>query len=332
MHVLITRFSSLGDVVIQTGFVNALKATYPRVTISFLTLKPFASLLENHNSIDNVYGYEKKSGLEDVSGLKKITLEIEKKNKIDFIIDLHGTTRSFLFKLLNPSTPAINIDKRRLERFLTINLKTDLLKKSLSHQKRAANDLRGLLGLDLSLSKTSLFVKDSTAEGQASKYIVFAPIASFEPKRWPIQSYQKLIDLILEDNAFKEYDLKIVAGPDDHYVEAISSSTRVQNLKGQTNLKESAALIKGASLVIGNDTGMGHIAEAFNIPSVVLFGPTHKSLGFSPYLDRSLSLSENLWCSPCSGTGKKKCFRKEQYCFTQLTPQKVFSEIKGITL
>jgi ADP-heptose:LPS heptosyltransferase len=334
MHVLVTRFSSLGDVVIQTSFVNALKASYPNLVLSFLTLEPFVSLIENHPSIDNVYGYKKASGLNEIKALKCITERIQNECKIDYIIDLHGTTRSFLFKFINPAIPALNIDKRRLERFITIHLKLDMLKSSHGHQTRAVNDLKGLIGISLSDAKTSLRL-DSEQKSESKKYIVLAPIASFDSKRWPIDYFKQLIILILNDESYNHFDLKIVAGPDDDYVDALNFNEkiiqdRVVNLKGKTTLSESARIIRDSSLIIGNDTGMGHIAESFGVPSIVLFGPTHKSLGFSPYLEDSLSLSENLWCSPCSGTGKKKCFRKEQYCFTQLTPERVFAQIKGV--
>ena len=332
MHILITRFTSLGDVVIQTAFVNAIKKSYPNVFISFVTMKPFASLLEGHSNIDYVFGYEKKKGLEDIKSLKSIPKKIESETKttIDAIIDLHGTSRSFILKFLNPQITCLNIDKRRLERFAFINLKTNLLKRTKSHQKRLAYDLSGLLNLNLDESITSLNEGSPYNKKELGDYIVLAPIASFAPKRWGIENYSKVIDLFLKDKSLENFKVVILAGASDDYVDQIDiNSDRVVNLKGETNLSEVKAIIKNAKLVLGNDTGMGHIAEAFNIPSLVIFGPTHKDLGFGTYRENSKVIDVDLWCRPCSGTGKKKCFRKEQYCMSLISPDRVMQEIKG---
>lgn len=334
MHVVVTRFSSLGDVVIHTGFINALRSQYPNIKISFLTLQAFSGLLDKHPAIDKVYGYKKREGIKDIQGLKSIFREIEKDRTIDFIIDLHGTTRSFLFKFLHPSIPCLNLDKRRFERFLAITLKLKFLYKAMGLQKRVVGDLAGLLDLSLSDAKTSLQSQLSKplSTNQDDQYIVVAPIASFSPKRWPIENFNALLELLLADKRFDGLNIKIVAGPTDDYVDGIMTHKRVENLKGKTSLFESSKIIAGAKFVLGNDTGMGHIAEAHNIPSFVLFGPTHPILGFAPYLKNSKALMTNEWCSPCSGTGKKSCFRKQQYCFSKLDPKYVLEELVQVVI
>jgi ADP-heptose:LPS heptosyltransferase len=95
------------------------------------------------------------------------------------------------------------------------------------------------------------------------------------------------------------------------------------NLQGKTSLAESAGWVRQARLVVGNDSGMNHLAETNEVPVVTLFGPTHEAFGFVPHLPRSRTLSVELWCRPCSPTGKRPCFRSEQFCFTAITPAHV---------
>lgn len=324
MHFVLTRFSSLGDVVIQTAFANCLKINYPNCYITFVTLKSFAGLLEGQESIDKVVGYEKHNN--DFKSLKNLRTEIDNNKKIDFIIDLHGTTRSFIFKFMNSDIPCLNLDKRRLERFLFIKVKLNLLKKTDSHQIRIQSDLKSLFK-----SSAPTSIANFSKDDNSIKDIIIAPIASFAPKRWPIKNFKVLIKLILDSDRLKDYRVVIVAGPDDDYVDELNDlslyNARFLNMKGKTSLIESAAFIQMAKIVIGNDTGMGHIAEAYNVPSLAIFGPTHEDLGFGPYLKKSASISKDVWCRPCSGTGSKECFRKRQYCMDLIEPSEVFNKL-----
>jgi heptosyltransferase-2 len=351
MHFVILRFSSLGDLVMQTGFTSWLKFSFPKCKITFITLTQFTSLIENHPHIDKVIGYEKQSGLKDLKSLSKLGKQILSEDKVDFIIDLHGTTRAFFFKLLNFSIPSINLDKRRIERQILTKFKIDLLKNAPSQHTRAIIDYSGLFGekfnledLKNSLNKDCEFVKSLsvTSSPQAfisnesnkpfDKYLVITPVASFAPKRWPIEKFNKLIEMILNSPKFNEINICIVAGPSDDYCDDLNTlvaeyPNRVINLKGQTNLAQSSQIIRESVLVVGNDSGMGHIAESFGVPVVSIFGPTSESFGFSPHLPESKTISIDLWCRPCSTTGKKKCFRKRQYCMEDVTINSVFNNI-----
>jgi heptosyltransferase-2 len=351
MHFVILRFSSLGDLVMQTGFVSWLKFTFPNCEITFITLKQYTSLIDNHPHIDNVIGYEKEKGFKDLKALSKLGRKINKSSKIDFIIDLHGTTRAFFFKLLNFSIPSINLDKRRIERQILTKLKIDFLKNQFSQHTRTIRDYSGLFDeefdleiLEENLNRDSSFVKNlsvtsspqaftkSTLVKPFKKYLVISPVASFASKRWPIVMYKELIEKIINSSVFGNINICIVAGPADDYCDELSELVilypdRISNLKGKTNLAQSSEIIRESLLVIGNDTGMGHIAESFGVPVISIFGPTSESFGFAPHLPDSKALSIDLWCRPCSTTGKQKCFRKRQYCMEGVTIDDVYNNI-----
>ncbi len=74
------------------------------------------------------------------------------------------------------------------------------------------------------------------------------------------------------------------------------------------DLLEQAAVVRRSQLLVGNDTGMIHLAEALGVPVVSLFGPTRDDLGFGPWKGESMSVQSTLWCSPCSKDGSA-CFR-----------------------
>ena len=118
----------------------------------------------------------------------------------------------------------------------------------------------------------NLLAKENVRQG---KYAVIIPSAARPEKIWPIERFAELSDKIAE-----RFGLSIVATGskgERQYVNALgkAAKTRIVNLAGQTTLRELIALLKGASLVISNDTGPGHIAAGLGVPMVMIFGPVN---------------------------------------------------------
>jgi ADP-heptose:LPS heptosyltransferase len=345
MHVLLVRFSSLGDVVLQTATVNFLKSLYgDKLRVTFVTSSEFVSLLNEHPFIDDVVSFNRRGG-ENWKQFRKKIQNIHQQNKIDFIFDLHGTLRSSRLRLSFWFIPSISMDKRRVERFFLTKLKIPWIKKIFGSKFfglepqviRTIRDFSTLLGTDLGVWKTQELIKSknqtltSLAKRERSllndPYVVIAPSASFVSKRWPIEYFVELVKLILSKT---DFHIVVLAGPEDHFCSAFNQITdnRFLNLQGKTSLRESMNYIAGAGFCLGNDSGMNHIAEAYDVPCLTIFGPTDPLFGFAPHGKRSRFIYKNLWCSPCSTTGKKACFRKMPYCMTSILPSEVMNSFE----
>ena len=88
------------------------------------------------------------------------------------------------------------------------------------------------------------------------------------------------------------------------------------------------AIIANSKFVIGADTGLVHAAEALGKRVVSIVGPTSRETGAGVNRNDSILIeNNNIWCRPCSQTGKRKCYRDEQYCMTSITPQFVQNKI-----
>lgn len=332
MNILLIRFSSLGDVVLQTATIQWLKATYgENIKISFLTSKEFQPMLEGLNGIERLITYDRRSG----ESLRELAIKIKSQYKIDLIFDVHATTRSAFVRLYLFSIPRLVVDKRRVERsFLQIPF---LSKKWASWKifgldpqvKRIPEDFQGIFqAKPLSLEPLTM-TPELPIIHHPNPYVVLAPVASFASKHWPVDNYVALAAKILEHTSM---DVVIIAGPEDRHCEAFNkiNSPRIVNLQGKTNLLESSSWVQKARLVIGNDSGMNHIAEAGGVRVLTLFGPTHEAFGFAPHLKNSKALSVDLWCRPCSTTGKRECYRNEKYCMTLLTVDSVWKQVEGM--
>jgi heptosyltransferase-2 len=159
---------------------------------------------------------------------------------------------------------------------------------------------------------------------QAGEYYVFAPGAEFGPaKRWPAIHFtelERLLDrpAVLLGSA-KEADLC------DEIARA--GDSRTLNLAGKTSLADAFALIAGARAVISNDSGLMHVAAAFGVPQVALFGSS-SPLHTPPLNDRAkvLWLKQDpayqppLDCSPCF---QRECPLGHTRCLYDLTPERV---------
>ncbi|MBD66071.1 MAG: hypothetical protein CME62_12745 [Halobacteriovoraceae bacterium] len=335
MHIMLVRFSSMGDVVIQTSLVEFLKKNIPQLEITFVTQKLNRVFLDNHPHIDRTLYYEKKSGQKDLNQLLKLISDIKKTNP-DLIIDLHNTLRSKVMRLLTPSLPHMVVNKRSFWRKLLVLTKKDFLAKQSPQHLRIREDFSRIFNLDVfndSDKLTRISADFDQILTQKKPILVIAPVASFKTKIWPMEHYEQLIKLLRSDSYFSQYKIEIIAGPEDRYCSELGqaySDELVQNRQGQLSLHETCSLIASARLLIGNDTGMNHIAESFHIPTITLFGSTSPSFGFRPHLVHSDYMYKNISCSPCSVTGSKPCHRPTHECMLAIKPEEVHHKIKSI--
>lgn len=360
MHIVIVRFSSLGDIILSSSLPAAIKSRWSeKVKISFLTSKAFVPLVEGIKGVDQVIGFSRASGLKGLFELSKLFKTIDDDDKIDLIIDMHCTVRSLFLRLVNPTITRIYVDKRTIERSILTTFKLDFLSWQNQNKrdkhfgelllKRNVLDFKELFDLDL--NHTMNFVSEK-GQGQLStcfgadvdeiptimrenalekfKYICLIPSASFPEKRWPVHKFKALIELLLNDSDFNEYKFVILAGPDDDFCREFDQFIGDQfvNLQGKTSLVESALILKNAKFCVGNDTGLPHISESVGRPACFILGPTGEEFGFYPHLKHSKIVRKILWCRPCTTNGKGNCIRSERFCLNLITENEVHENVR----
>jgi ADP-heptose:LPS heptosyltransferase len=338
----------MGDVVLQSALVAWLKFKFPHIKISFVTSIEFKGFVEGHEFIDHVITHSRKAGLDDIRELKSVANQI-KALKPDFIIDLHNTLRAKLIRLYCMTTPSIAVYKRTFLRSILIWFKIDFLKKLKSHHERVIEDLAFLFSSPYERSQLEEFINiknhgpsqtlttiplSFTIEvprKYKGSYIVVSPVASFAAKRWGMDSYIELTKLILANNQFDSFKILILGGPDDHYCSSFNdiekANERLINLQGQTSLQETNEILKYASLVVTNDTGVGHMTESLGGDVISIFGPTSPSFGFSTHRTNSKVIYAKTSCSPCSATGSRACSQKSHVCMEQIKPSQIMESI-----
>jgi len=301
---LVIRFSSIGDIVLTSPVVRCLKQQLKDAEVHFLTKKNFASVIEHSPFID------KKIYLDgDLAAL----LPELKKEKYDFIIDLHHNLRTLKIKRAL-GVKSFSFNKLNIEKWLLVNLKIDRLLRihivdrymeTVIHLG-VANDGKGL--------DYFIAVEDGKAIEQLPAifqkgFVAFVIGAKHNTKKLPVE---KIISICGKINQ----PIVLMGGKEDfeegERITAALNGRPLFNACGKFSLNESAALIKHADKVITHDTGLMHIAAAFKKEIISIWGNTVPEFGMYPYygdFDTPHSTFEiqGLSCRPCSKIGFDKC-------------------------
>lgn len=318
--ILVIRFSSIGDIVLTTPVVRCLKQQLG-VEIHYLTKRQYLPLLEDNPYIDKVFSIQK-SALEVLPELRK--------EGYSYVIDLHKNLRTWQVRVgLLFSAKWLSFNKLNFKKWLLTVFKINRLPE-VHIVDRYMEAVAGLgvkndgRGLDFFL----LNVPPSRLINQLPpKYIAFAIGAQYQTKRLPsakIVDVCKLIEspIVLIGGNAEELEGQQIAQ---------AAGRHVANLCGQLSLKESAAVLKSAALVITHDTGMMHIAAAFQKRILSVWGNTVPALGMYPYYGaakegKNSNFEVALRCRPCSKIGHQRCPKGHFKCMMEQDVEKIAAE------
>ena len=322
---LVIRFSSIGDIVLTTPVVRVLKNKFPDCEIHYLTKKSFSFLLENNPHIDKVISFD--NNLKDI-------IDNLKNEFYDYIIDLHHNIRSKRIKSAL-AIPNFTIDKLNIKKWLLVNFKIN----KLPEKHIVDRYLDTLSVFDINKDKQTLdyFIPQvdeynlSLHHPDFSKkpYVAFVIGATYYTKQIP-----KAIAVDIMNKSKLPF---ILLGGKEDIAKSIEIENELQvpfvNLCGQINLNQSASLIKNAKIVVSSDTGLMHIAAAFNKIIISIWGNTVPEFGMTPYLPNADSIiieNKNLKCRPCSKIGFNKCPKKHFDCMLKIDIDHVVQNLRKL--
>ena len=328
---LIIRLSSIGDILLTTPFVRALRKKYPDSLINFLTKNEYVELMENNPNINNVYAFDSKNGFGEVLNWRYQL----KSNNYDAIFDLHRNFRTFFMTKYIGGTNSDKYNKRYFKRFILVKFGINLYKNvtpisdrylEVASRYNLENDG---MGLDLYFTNDNPLRETVNVESQVN--LVIAPGAGYQTKRWPSENFAILADLLVQ-----ELNAKIILVGSNFDVpvsENIKSQMHepVTDVTGKLTLVETAAVIKDSNAVLTNDSGLMHIAVSQKKPVLAFFGSTTEELGFFPYSNnfRVLEITD-LNCRPCSHVGRNKCPKKHFKCMRDIAPEMALKEMTNL--
>ena len=317
-NLLIVRLSSLGDILLTTPLIRAIKKNYPNIKIDFLLREEYYDLLKFNPNIENIITINR-----DKNRLRGLKNQICISN-YDFVIDLQNNLRSFsLLKCYGSSVASFK--KKNLAKFLLVNFKINRLKNKLPIPVRYAQSVEGIKldenGLDLITDKGPNRILENNV-----RLIGLCPGAKHFTKMWPEEYFVDLGKLLEKNN----YTVVLFGGKNDKQVcENIASELSSPiNLCNDDDIFQTAADMKKCLLLYCNDSGLMHTAAAMNVPVIAFFGSTVQEFGFIPYNTKYIILeNESLSCRPCSHIGRSRCPKKHFKCMKEILPEQAFQKM-----
>jgi len=314
LKILIIRFSSIGDIVLTTPVIRCLKQQLPAAEIHYLTKKAFQSVLKSNPYIDKLHLLE--------SSLSPIITQL-KAEQFDYVIDLHRNMRTMLVKSrLGVKSSAYN--KLNIEKWLLVNFKINNLPPiHIVDRYLKTVEFLGIKndgkGLDYFLEK-DYKIQELLPESHQN-YTGLVIGAQHSTKRLPVYKLIEVCKLL-------NHPVVLMGGKEDsERAEEIvkGAGEHVFNACGKFTLDESAFLVKMATRIITHDTGLMHIAAAFNKPVISIWGNTVPEFGMYPYGIKQSKMMEvnGLKCRPCSKIGYQRCPLGHFKCMNDQNPAEI---------
>jgi heptosyltransferase-2 len=289
----------MGDIIYTTPVVRCLKKQLPGVEVHFITKPAFKYIYDSNPYVDKLLLL--KPTLSE-------TIKDIKAEGYDYIVDLHNNLRTALIKL-RTGIPSSTYKKQTIRKWLSLKFNLKLVPPV--HLVDRYMKAVGTLGVKNDNQPIDYYIK---AEHQLitllpashqNGFVAFVIGATHFTKRMP---NSKIISIC------REIDLPIVLlGGNDVKANgdeiAAALGERAYNACGITSLDESVFLVSKAKKIIGFDTGLTHIAEAFDRPIVSVWGGTvPELLGVQPYKVKEVLVAGiELECRPCSKFGLPAC-------------------------
>lgn len=325
---LIFRLSSLGDVILATSALSS-RGGGANTPSDWVVAKEYAALLDGHPGIARVWAFDRSQGLR---AWIQLCRELSRES-YDEVLDLHASLRTRLARalmfLLGCRAPWTALAKARWRRWgyclakekwppaLRPRPMVELFARLGGGTGQERPDLRHLL------EKTRGAENAPVALGGDDSYVCVMPGARWPGKRWPVEKYAEMLTRLGKP-------VVVLGAESDKESAALAKALERRSVKslallGSRSFAELARILAGSAGYLGNDTGLGHLAEAVGVPALMVFGPTTPELGFGPWRDGSRSTGMPLWCRPCGKDGRS-CFRlgQERYlCLKSLDPLEV---------
>ena len=326
LTILLVRFSSIGDILLTTPLVRALRRRHPEAQLVYVTKRAMAPLVADNPYLSRIVTLEPGEPLRHLAGRLRPLGATHG-------LDLHGSLRSAALRLL-VRTRWRGYSKRRLARTLLIGTKIDLYH---AHVPVAERYFEAARGLDVRPDGgPPEFHIGTGARERADAWLgqrglshvrlaALAPGAAHATKRWPVAHWIALADRLRGAG----YAPIVVGGPDDRGI-AQQLAGHAESAAGECSLQETGALLARARVLVSNDTGVMHMATGVATPVVALFGPTVEQFGFFPYRARARVLQRDLECRPCSAMGTATCPLGHHRCLGDITPADVIQAVEGV--
>lgn len=336
-RILIVRTDRIGDVLLSTPVVRALRDNFPHAYIAMM-VSPYAKdIVEGNPYLDEVIIYDKDGKHKSWGRSYKFAHNLKNK-RFDLAVIPHPTNRVHLVTYFAGIPRRIGYD-RKFGFLLTDRIK-HTKQFGEKHELEYTIDLISYLGIEAEDKSLFMPIKESSEKyvedlfiregiSKVDKLLAVHPGASCPSKIWPNERFAEVADRIVKEYGFK---VLVVCGPKDIFLAknvVKHMRSKAVNLAGRSSVSQLASIIKRCRLFISNDSGPVHIASALGTPVISIFGRDQKGLSpkrWGPVGLKDKILHKQVGCIECLAHNCEKEFA----CLKAITVEDVLSAVKQI--
>jgi lipopolysaccharide heptosyltransferase II len=331
LRILVTRLRYLGDVILTTPAVAALKERYPEAEIHYATERPYADVLEGNPDIDRIVRLSRDSrrALGEIAALRSL--------RYTACIDLFHNPRSAILLYLSRIPIRVGGSRKLRGRLYTHRFTIPAGTRSAVAHHVAAMGVFEVAQRDSlprvylreneidagrELLRQTLHIPSPRTE---RRIVAMHPGGTWQSKRWPAGSFARLARLVREKMGAS---VVVVTGPKEEGIADrvwTEAGGAVKVLPFQP-LRTIAAVLASCDAVVANDGGIMHLSVAIERPTVAVFGPTEPDIWF-PYEGKGpfALVSRRMDCAPCH---LHRC--ESVACFEDIAPGDVLARLEDV--
>jgi ADP-heptose:LPS heptosyltransferase len=333
-HILVIRFSAMGDVAMTVPVVKALLDQNPDINITYVSRPLFADFFNNIPRL-TYFKADLNNDYKGFGGLIKLFWHLKGQEKHDAVADLHNNLRTKLLRRLFriSGSKYAYIDKGREEKKLLTRFPGKILKPLKPTTERYADVFRELgfrVDLDHKLTRAPATLTDeiiAVTGNKTQKWVGIAPFAKHKGKIYPIELMQEVIKSLTTNNVA----IFLFGGSlleEEICNQWQNNFTNVISVVNKLTMPQELILISQLDVMISMDSAGMHLASLEGVPVVSVWGATHHYAGFLGYGQSENNIvADDIECRPCSVYGNKPCFRGDYACLYRIGPETIFTRI-----
>jgi heptosyltransferase-2 len=334
-RILIVQSGFLGDVVLTTPLLAALRRRFPHAWLAMLVTPAAAPLVAHHPALDAVLTDDKRGAGRGMSGLAVLARRI-RAERCTTALAAHKSLRTALAlragriprRIGFTGAPGAALYTERVERPLAWHDRDRLLAllAPLGAVPAARDDCHPWVALDQATRDRAAALL-ATAGGDGRPLAALCPGSAWATKRWPAAADGALALRLDRDG----YRCVLVGAPDERDLAAAVQTAAggcAVDLTGQTDVALLAAVLARMSVVVSNDSAPMHLAAAARVPQVAVFCATVPAQGYGPVGTRAVIVEKDLACRPCGRHGGARCPRDTRDCMELIEVSEVRAAVE----
>lgn len=326
-HIAVLRLSALGDVILTTPVVHALRQAFPAARLAYWVKEEYADLLRHDPAITHVRVLEKDARrIEDVVSM---SAELE---DADLIVDLQGNARTRLLTF-RQKAPVLRAPSYRLLRERWVRARwtgpqpaPHVLARYAAALTPIGITVEGSPRIEAGAEAKGWAEEWLASWGPAGRPIALCPGAGRFTKRWPEEHW-----IALDERLEAAGHARVWFSTEAERWAMRTLAGRVEQRPGarwcSQPLPRIAAMMSRCAVTVSNDSGLMHLAAARGLRVVAIFGGTVPELGFAPVGEGHTVLVHRVPCQPCSLHGLANCPKGHFRCMKELTAEQVMEAV-----